>query len=77
MGEKSGRRLLKTGIGGSIVAAICCMTPVLTFFLGILGLGAMTGYLDYILFPALAGFLGITIYAISRRRPGDGCNTCK
>ncbi|MFQ5882082.1 MAG: mercury resistance system transport protein MerF [Candidatus Methylomirabilales bacterium] len=64
-------RWLKTGLWGTIVTAICCFTPVLPWFLGILGLAALTGYLDYVLFPLLGIFLVITIYAASTRRRTD------
>jgi len=67
--------LLKTGVIGSAIAAICCFTPVLAVTLGILGLGAITGYLDYVLLPVLAIFGGITIYALVRKREAchEGC----
>lgn len=65
--------LLKTGVIGSAVAALCCFTPVLTVTLGIIGLGAVTGYLDYVLLPALAVFAGMAIYALIRRQP-IGCD---
>ena len=59
--------LLRLGIIGSVVAALCCFTPVLVVLLGVLGLSALTGYLDYVLLPALAFFLGLTAYALVRR----------
>ena len=58
------RTLLKTGIAGSVIAAICCATPVLVIALGVVGLSAWTGWLDYVLIPALVVFVGITIYAL-------------
>lgn len=61
-------RLLLTGIGGSLLSAICCFTPVLVITFGALGLSAFVGYLDYVLFPALALFLGLTGYALWRRK---------
>lgn len=49
------KRLLRTGIIGSVIAAICCFTPVPVLLLGVLGLSALVGYLDYV--PrALANF---------------------
>jgi mercuric ion transport protein len=60
--------LLKTGVIGAVVAALCCFTPVLVILLGVVGLSALTGYLDLVLFPALAIFIGITIYALWRRQ---------
>jgi mercuric ion transport protein len=62
------RKLLRTGIIGTVVAVICCFTPVLVILFGVVGLSAMVGWLDYALFPALAVFLGITVYALMRRR---------
>ncbi|PKO56362.1 MAG: hypothetical protein CVU28_03190, partial [Betaproteobacteria bacterium HGW-Betaproteobacteria-21] len=43
--------MLKTGIAGSVIAAICCATPVLVILLGVLGLSAWVGWLDYVLIP--------------------------
>lgn len=60
-------RLLKTGIIGTVIAALCCFTPLLVGLLGVVGLSAAIGYLDYVLMPALAVFIMITIYALIRR----------
>lgn len=60
--------LLLTGVSGTIVAAICCFTPILVILLGALGLSAAVGYLDFVLFPALGIFLAITGCALWRRR---------
>ena len=57
-------RLLPVGIVGTVIAALCCFTPILIVLLGAVGLAALTGYLDYVLYPALAFFIGLTIYAI-------------
>ena len=57
-------RLLRVGIVGTVIAALCCFTPILIVLLGAVGLAALTGYLDYVLYPALAFFIGLTIYAI-------------
>lgn len=67
------RRLLKTGIVGSVIAAVCCATPVLVILLGVLGLSAWVGWLDYLLIPALVFFVGITLYAWQRRRAEAAC----
>lgn len=61
------RTLLKTGIIGTIIIALCCFTPILVVLLGVVGLAALTGYLDYVLFPALAIFVGIVIYAFIKQ----------
>ena len=60
--------LIKTGIIGAVIAAVCCATPVLVILLGAVGLSALTGYLDYVLLPALAVCIGLIGYGLLRRR---------
>ena len=62
------KKLLGVGIAGTVIAALCCFTPVLVILFGVVGLSALVGYLDYVLLPALAFFLGLTIYAVYRRK---------
>jgi mercuric ion transport protein len=50
------------------VATLCCLTPILAILLGAVGLSALVGWLDYVLLPILAVFLGITVYALWRRQ---------
>ena len=64
----SDRKLLGVGLGGSALAAICCFTPALVLLLGAFGLSAWLAWLDYVLLPALVLFLGLTAYALVRRR---------
>ncbi len=58
------RKLLSIGIVGSVVAALCCFTPLLVVVLGLIGLSALTASLDLFLVPALILFLLITVYAL-------------
>ena len=67
----SGRRLFGLGIVGSLVAAICCATPVLAIVLGALGLSAWLAWSDYVVIPALLVFLAIAIYGLTRWRQPD------
>ena len=60
--------LLRVGIIGTVVTALCCFTPVLVVLLGALGLSAAIGWLDYVLLPALVLFLGLTAFALWKRR---------
>ena len=60
--------LVKTGIIGAVIAAVCCATPVLVILLGAVGLSALTGYLDYVLLPALALCIGLIGYGLYRQR---------
>ena len=64
----TGNSLLKLGLGGTIVTALCCFTPILVVLLGALGLSALTGWLDLVLWPALILFLAITGYALWKRQ---------
>jgi mercuric ion transport protein len=59
--------LLKAGIVGSIVTAICCFTPFLVIVFGIAGLSSLVVYLDPILLPLLAIFIGITVFALWKK----------
>jgi len=70
MSEKS---WMKFGIFGTITAALCCFTPVLVILFGAVGLSALVGYLDYVLFPALGFFILLTIYALWRKRTTASC----
>lgn len=67
------KTLMKVGVVGTVLVALCCFTPILVILLGLIGLSALTGYLDYVLFPALAGFIGLTLYAIWRKGKSDAC----
>ena len=66
------KKLLRTGIVGTAIAALCCFTPVLVVLLGAVGLSAALGWLDFVLLPSLAFFIGLTIYAVIRRRNRQG-----
>lgn len=61
------RRLLGTGIAGTAIAAICCFTPALVILLGAVGLSAWLAWLDVVLLPLLAFFIGLTALALIRR----------
>ncbi len=68
------KTLVRVGIVGTVLVALCCFTPILVVGLAVVGLSAFTGYLDYVLLPALAAFIGLTIYAVWRKRKADaGC----
>jgi mercuric ion transport protein len=60
--------VLRTGIIGSIITAICCFTPILIVIFTAIGLAAIVEYLDYVLFPLLAIFLGMIGYGIYKRQ---------
>ena len=63
-------KLLTLGLVGSVLAALCCVTPLLPIVLGGLGLTGLLAviYNDVVLLPVLAGFLTLTGYALWRKR---------
>ena len=66
------KTLLKIDVVGTLVTAVCCVTPILVILVVGVGLSSIVGYLNFVLFPALAMFAGITAYALYRhfRRMG-------
>lgn len=58
------RKLLRRGLTGSVVAAICCFTPLLVVVFAGAGLSALVGWLDYALFPLLFASLGVVAHAL-------------
>ena len=66
--EMRNAAVLRTAIIGSVIAALCCFTPILVVLLGAVGLSALVGWPDVVLLPALALLLGITAYALWRRQ---------
>lgn len=67
------KTLVRVGVIGTVLVALCCFTPILVIPLGVVGLSALTGYLDYVLLPAIAMFIGLTIYALRRKQKADAC----
>ncbi len=61
-------RLLAFGIVGTVIAALCCFTPILVVLFAALGLSALIGVLDYVLLPTLLIFVAITVYALWKRQ---------
>ena len=62
------KKIYRTGLIGTLIAAVCCFTPLLVIILSALGLSAVTGLLDYILLPALAVCLAIMLYGLYLRQ---------
>ena len=66
------RAMLRTGSVGTAIAAICCFTPALVVLLGLAGLSAFVGWLDYGLFPMLFASMGLVAYALYLRSGRKG-----
>lgn len=77
MAEDSDRKLLKTGLFGATLAALCCFTPLLVVVVAGVGLSAIIGYLDYALFPLLFASLAVVAQALWLRagKPGRSPKT--
>ncbi|MCH7896309.1 MAG: mercury resistance system transport protein MerF [Candidatus Methylomirabilales bacterium] len=60
---------------GAGITGICCVTPILPWLFGLVGLAAVTAYLDYLLLPLLFLFVGIALWGWQlgqRAHPGGG-----
>lgn len=68
--EGMNKKLLTFGIGGTVLAAICCVTPLLPIMLTAVGLTGLIGlvYNDAVLFSAMGIFILITGYALWRQK---------
>ena len=68
--------LLRAGIAGGIVAAVCCATPLLAIALAAFGLSAWLAWADYVLLPLIALCLALVVLALwrSRRIRGAACS---
>ncbi len=70
-------KMLKRGLIGSLIAAICCFTPFLVLIVAGVGLSAIVGWLDYALFPLLFASMGVVAQSLWIRagRPGRSPRT--
>jgi chromate transport protein ChrA len=67
----SDKKLLRNGVIGTVIAALCCFTPVLVILLGFAGLSGIIGGLDYSLFPLMfvsMGMVSIALFIRSGRK---------
>ncbi len=65
--------LVKTGIAGGVLAALCCATPILAFALGGVGLSALAAKADFVLIPVLIASVALLGLGIYRRRRSTAC----
>lgn len=70
--EKDYRKSFISASIGTLVVAVCCFTPILVVTLGILGLGFLTPYLDYILLPTLVVLVVVTVMAYREWKQSSG-----
>ena len=62
----SSKKGLYAAIGGTLLVALCCFTPILVVILGAVGLGTITPYLDYVLLPSMLGMIMVVIISYLR-----------
>ena len=68
---KQNRNNFIASVIGTILVAVCCFTPLLVVILGAIGLSAFNPYLDFILLPALAILLIVTIVSFIKWRKAN------
>lgn len=61
-------KLLRVGVIGTMIAALCCFTPILVILFATIGLSWAVGYLDYLLLPAMVVFMALIMVALWRRQ---------
>ncbi len=71
MNAQSLKKRFYAALAGTIAVALCCFTPVLVIALSAVGLGALTPYLDYVLFPALGALIVVTVLSYRRWRKAE------
>ena len=71
--ETGAKKMVYVGIGGSVLAGLCCFAPVLVPLLSAVGLSAWLGWLDYVMLPALVAFLGVVAWGVWRWKRVAAC----
>lgn len=71
MGGRGRDPLLRFGIAGTAVSALCALTPLPDRVLDALGLGAAQATFDNLALTALLFFSGMAVYAWIRRQYDD------
>jgi mercuric ion transport protein len=65
---KQNRNKFIASVIGTMLVAVCCFTPLLVVTLGAIGLSAFIPYLDFILLPAFAVLLIVTVVSFIKWR---------
>jgi len=66
--SKASKKGVYAALIGTVLVALCCFTPILVILMAAVGLTAFTPYLDFILLPALAVMIVVTILSYLRWR---------
>jgi len=62
------QKFIRLGLIGSVLAALCCFTPILVILLSAIGLSLFIPWLDFILLPLLGGFLLLLVVGIWQKK---------
>lgn len=62
------RTLIRAGAISTVVAAICCATPILAISFGLVGLSAWAAKADYVLIPILIASIALVGIGFYRRK---------
>ncbi|MDE3142944.1 MAG: mercury resistance system transport protein MerF [Bacteroidota bacterium] len=73
--KKPSKKILYAAVAGTVLAALCCATPILVLTMGAIGLGAFTPYLDYVLMSVL--IILIIVVWVSYNRYKKACAKCE
>jgi mercuric ion transport protein len=68
--------LVRTGLIGAVITAVCCATPVLVLALGMAGLAGATVWLDPLLIATLVAFLFLAACGLYLQRRSRGAEAC-
>ena len=60
------KKEIYASVTGTILLAVCCFTPILVIALSTIGLGTIIPYLDFVLLPALAVMIVLTVISYKR-----------
>ncbi|MER9835170.1 mercury transport protein [Mesorhizobium sp. M0145] len=72
----SDRALVRAGVAGAILAAICCAAPLLAVGLPLAGLGAWLAGAGLVVLPLIGAGLGLVAWGVHHRRATvAGCET--
>ncbi|ESW63322.1 mercury transport protein [Mesorhizobium sp. C280B] len=70
----SDRALVRAGVVGAILAAICCAAPLLAVGLPLAGLGAWLAGAGLVVLPLIGASLGLVAWGVHyRRAQAAGC----
>ena len=68
---KQNRNKFVASVISTMLVAVCCFTPLLVVILGAIGLSAFIPYLDFVLLPAFAILLIVTIVSFIKWRKAN------